>query len=119
MRYISIEEAEPGMLLAKGVYDAYSRVLVAKKRPLTKDYILKLKERGYLGFYIEDEFSDGIEVEDPDVPLAEPEVEIEEEEVPMADAPETGSFTGLWLAIAVAAAAGLAAVVLTGKKKEN
>lgn len=64
MRYISIEEAEPGMLLAKGVYDAYSRVLVAKKRPLTKDYILKLKERGYLGFYIEDEFSDGIEVEE-------------------------------------------------------
>ena len=64
MRYISIEEAEPGMLLAKGVYDAYSRVLVAKKRPLTRDYIQKLRERGYLGFYIEDEFSDGIEVEE-------------------------------------------------------
>lgn len=64
MRYISIEEAEPGMLLAKGVYDAYSRVLVAKKRPLTRDYIQKLKERGYLGFYIEDEFSEGIEVEE-------------------------------------------------------
>lgn len=64
MRYISIEEAEPGMLLAKGVYDAYSRVLVAKKRPLTKDYIEKLRERGYLGFYIEDEFSEGIEVEE-------------------------------------------------------
>ena len=64
MRYISIEEAEPGMLLAKGVYDAYSRVLVAKKRPLTIDYIQKLKDRGYLGFYIEDEFSEGIEVEE-------------------------------------------------------
>lgn len=64
MRYISIEEAEPGMLLAKGVYDAYSRVLVAKKRPLTRDYIDKLKERGYLGFYIEDEFSEGIVVEE-------------------------------------------------------
>ena len=64
MRYISIEEAEPGMLLAKGVYDAYSRVLVAKKRPLSREYIDKLKERGYLGFYIEDEFSEGIEVEE-------------------------------------------------------
>ena len=64
MRYISIEEAEPGMLLAKGVYDAYSRVLVAKKRPLTAEYIEKLRERGYLGFYIEDEFSEGIVVEE-------------------------------------------------------
>lgn len=64
MRYIGIEEAEPGMLLAKGVYDAYSRVLVAKKRPLTREYIDKLRARGYLGFYIEDEFSDGIVVEE-------------------------------------------------------
>ena len=64
MRYISIEEAEPGMLLAKGVYDAYSRMLVAKQRPLSNDYIDKLRERGYLGFYIEDEFSEGIEVEE-------------------------------------------------------
>lgn len=64
MRYISIEEAQPGMLLAKGVYDAYSRMLVAKKRPLSSEYIEKLRERGYLGFYIEDEFSDGIEVKE-------------------------------------------------------
>ncbi len=64
MRYIRIEDAKPGMMLAKGVYDAYSRMLVAKKRPLTADYIEKLKARGYLGFYIEDEFSEGIEVEE-------------------------------------------------------
>lgn len=64
MRYIGIEEAKPGMLLAKGVYDYYSRVLVAKNRPLTAEYIEKLKERGYLGFYIEDEFSQGIVVEE-------------------------------------------------------
>ena len=64
MRYISIEEAEPGMLLGKPVYDAFSRILVAKKRPLTAEYIQKLKIRGYLGFYIEDEFSEGIEVKE-------------------------------------------------------
>ena len=64
MRYISIEEAEPGMLLGKPVYDVFSRILVAKKRPLTADYIQKLKIRGYLGFYIEDEFSEGIEVKE-------------------------------------------------------
>lgn len=64
MRYISIDEAEPGMLLGKAVYDSFSRILVAKGRPLSSDYIQKLKVRGYLGFYIEDEFSDGIEVKE-------------------------------------------------------
>lgn len=64
MRYISIDEAEPGMLLGKPVYDSFSRILVAKHRPLSADYIQKLKVRGYLGFYIEDEFSEGIEVEE-------------------------------------------------------
>ena len=64
MRYIRIEDAKPGMLVAKGVYDAYSRMLIAKKRPLTEEYIEKLKERGYLGFYIEDELSKGIEIEE-------------------------------------------------------
>ena len=64
MRYIRIEEAEPGMLLAKGVFDGYSRMLIAKKRPITAEYIEKLKERGYLGFYIEAEFSKGIEIEE-------------------------------------------------------
>lgn len=64
MRYISIEEAEPGMLLAKPVYDSYSRMLVAKQRPLTAEYIQKLRIRGYLGFYIEDEFSEGIEIKE-------------------------------------------------------
>ena len=41
MRYISIEDAEPGMLLGKPVYDSFSRILVAKKRPLTAEYIQK------------------------------------------------------------------------------
>lgn len=64
MRYISIEETEPGMLLGKPVYDSFSRILVAKGRPLSGEYIQKLKIRGYLGFYIEDEFSEGIDVKE-------------------------------------------------------
>ena len=43
MRYISIEETEPGMLLGKPVYDSFSRILVAKGRPLSGEYIQKLK----------------------------------------------------------------------------
>lgn len=50
--------------LGKAVYDAYSRMLLPKQCLLTEDYIQKLNIRGYLGFYIEDEFSEGIEVND-------------------------------------------------------
>lgn len=64
MRYILIEEAKPGMVLAKNVYDAYSRVLVAEHQELTTDYIDRLKRRGYSGFYIEDEYSEGIDVQE-------------------------------------------------------
>lgn len=52
------------MVLAKGVYDSFGRMLLAKGNTLTEEYIYKLRERGYTGFYIEDEYSEGIEVEE-------------------------------------------------------
>ena len=64
MRYILIKEAGQGMVLAKGVYDSFGRMLLAKGNTLTEEYIYKLRERGYTGFYIEDEYSEGIEVEE-------------------------------------------------------
>ncbi len=64
MRYVLIEDAKPGMVLAKAVYDMYSRMLVAEHHELTEDYINKLKARGYSGFYVEDELSEGIIVEE-------------------------------------------------------
>ena len=62
MRYINIEEAQPGMVLAKEIYDNCSRNLLAAGNKLNMEYIEKLRERGYQGFYIDDEFSAGIEV---------------------------------------------------------
>lgn len=64
MRYVLIEDAKPGMVLAKAVYDMYSRMLIAEHQELTADYIEKLKIRGYSGFYIEDELSAGIVIEE-------------------------------------------------------
>lgn len=64
MRYIKIEDAKPGMVLAKGVFDSRSRLLLAKHQELTEEYIRKLNIWGYPGFYIADEFSEGIEVDE-------------------------------------------------------
>ncbi|KSV59795.1 HD-GYP domain-containing protein [Acetivibrio ethanolgignens] len=64
MRYITIDKAEAGMTLAKALYDNDDRVLVERGIMLTTDYIEKLTERGYGGFYIEDELSKDIHIEE-------------------------------------------------------
>ena len=64
MRYVMINEATPGMKLAKNIYDLASRVLISEHQELTEEYIEKLRYRGYSGFYIEDEYSEGIEIDD-------------------------------------------------------
>lgn len=64
MRYLKIEEARPGMILAKDVFDSRNRLLLAKHQELTAEYIRKLNIWGYPGFYIDDEISEGIEVDE-------------------------------------------------------
>lgn len=64
MRYVLIGDARPGMVLAKGVYDEYNRKLISADQQLTDEYIHKLRARGYSGFYIEDEYSEGIYIEE-------------------------------------------------------
>lgn len=64
MRYVKIEEAKPGMVLAKSVFDSRSCLLLAEHQELTAEYIRKLNIWGYPGFYIHDEFSEGIEVDE-------------------------------------------------------
>ena len=64
MRYVLIDKAAPGMILAKGVYDSYNRMLVAPKHAISGEHIQKLKDRGYSGFYIEDEYSSGIDIKE-------------------------------------------------------
>lgn len=64
MRYISIEQAKPGMMLSQAIYDDADCVLLGAYVDLTKDYIDKLIERGYQGVYIEDELSKDIEIQE-------------------------------------------------------
>ena len=64
MRYISIEYAKPGMMLARSVYDEADRVLVGAYNELTEDFITKLAKRGFPGVYIEDELSKDIIIQE-------------------------------------------------------
>ena len=64
MRYINIEHAEPGMVLARTIYNENNCVLLSQNSVLTKEYIVRLTIRGYQGVYIEDEISEGIEIEE-------------------------------------------------------
>lgn len=63
MRYISLRDAKPGMVLAYDLYDSFGRTLVGSSCGLTENYIEKLRGYGFDGIYIEDELSKGIEIE--------------------------------------------------------
>lgn len=63
MRYVTLEEAEPGMILATELYDSVGRTLIGGKCELTKGYLKKLAAYGFGGVYIEDGLSAGIEIE--------------------------------------------------------
>ena len=64
MRYIQIEEAEAGMIIAKPVFDGGERILLGVNSVLTQDYLNSLIRRGLPGIYIKDEWSENIEIED-------------------------------------------------------
>lgn len=64
MRYISIDQAEVGMVVGKSIYNEQGAVLVNYKVKLTNKLIERMKEKGLSGFYIEDALSEDIHVED-------------------------------------------------------
>lgn len=64
MRYIVIEKAQAGMLLAKSIYDGAGRVLLGAHTVITQEYIAKLGARGLPGIYVEDELAKDIEIEE-------------------------------------------------------
>lgn len=63
MRYISLREAEPGMVLAMDLYDSFGRTLIGSGCELSENYIEKLYDYGFDGVYIEDALSEGINIE--------------------------------------------------------
>ncbi|MCR5520671.1 MAG: response regulator [Lachnospiraceae bacterium] len=64
MRFVPINRAVPGMILSKAIFDSEHRVLLSADMELTQDFIDRLEERGLPGFYIEDELTKDIVIED-------------------------------------------------------
>ena len=49
MRFVSIEDARPGMCLSYDLYDSMGRTMVGSGCELTASYINKLNEYGFSG----------------------------------------------------------------------
>lgn len=62
MRIVSLDEVNPGMELAKPIYDDQERLLLNKGTSLNEQYRKRLIELGVTEIYIEDESSLGIEI---------------------------------------------------------
>lgn len=76
MRYVSLRDAVPGMVLGQELYDSYGRVLIGYNNILTDVYIEKLREYGFDGIYIEDKLSEGIVIE----PMISPKLRVKGQE---------------------------------------
>lgn len=64
MRYVIIDDVQPGMILGRPLYDFSARTLLSDGKELSQELIRKLKERGYPGVYIDDEWSKDIDIEE-------------------------------------------------------
>lgn len=64
MRYVPINCVREGMILARPLLGKNGELLLNAGKSIIPSYIKKLTELGYSGLYIEDEFSEGIEIED-------------------------------------------------------
>lgn len=64
MRYVPTEKLELGMLIAFPIYDEKGRMLISGYSELSEKYMLRIRELGLQGVYIEDRHSSDIEIRD-------------------------------------------------------
>lgn len=62
MRFINIKYAKAGMIVGKSIYNEKGKILVNHKVPLTTSLIRRMNEKGLPGFYIQDELSKDITI---------------------------------------------------------
>lgn len=70
MRYVSINDAKPGMKLAYDLFDTQGRIVVGTSRALTAKIISRLDSYGFSGMYIDDDLTEDIEI----TPVISPEL---------------------------------------------
>lgn len=64
MRYVPVSLLENGMVLGRDIYDGGGRMLLARHLILNPAYIRSLEDMGFPGAYIDDEFSEDIEIKE-------------------------------------------------------
>ncbi|MFV0343395.1 MAG: HD-GYP domain-containing protein [Anaerocolumna sp.] len=64
MRFLSISHVVPGSKLAKPLYGNQGVILLRENVELTESLLHRLKGLGYTGIYVEDEISEGIDIQD-------------------------------------------------------
>ncbi|MCR5467875.1 MAG: HD-GYP domain-containing protein [Lachnospiraceae bacterium] len=65
MRYITLDRVIPGMKLAYDILDDSGRVLLGVHGKINHTYIDRLYQYGFHGIYIEDDFSEEIDINSP------------------------------------------------------
>ncbi|NLF37765.1 MAG: HD-GYP domain-containing protein [Clostridiaceae bacterium] len=73
MRYVPTTFLKADMVVGKDVYGRYGEVYLKRNTKLTLKYISQLEILGYLGIFIEDEISEGIEIKE----IVNPRVRVE------------------------------------------
>ncbi|MCR5692085.1 MAG: HD-GYP domain-containing protein [Eubacterium sp.] len=63
MRYITMDQARPQMIVGKSVYNEAGQILVNYRVSLTENLIERMKEKHLQGLYIIDDLSEDIDVE--------------------------------------------------------
>lgn len=64
MRFLPIDHVVPSSKLAKPIYNSKGTIMLKEHCELTEGLIIRLKELGYKGLYIEDDISKGILIEE-------------------------------------------------------
>lgn len=64
MRYMPIEQLEAGMSLGKNIFNDTGQLILSKDKIFTESIISLFKKQGYQGVYIQDSFSEEIEIEE-------------------------------------------------------
>jgi HD-GYP domain-containing protein (c-di-GMP phosphodiesterase class II) len=64
VRFISIDHAQEGMIVGRRLRGRNGEVLLTAGTPLKQSFIETIRRLRYSGLYIQDKFSEGIEVED-------------------------------------------------------
>ena len=64
MRFVRLDNCEDGMIIGKNVYGNNGMILLRAGNPVKQNHIDTLLRLGYLGIYVEDAFSQGIEMKE-------------------------------------------------------